>query len=159
MPVIIWDIDGTLFDTHLQLDIKPDDVFGLDDITLFPDAHAALSMQGVIHIMISYAKHSVAMQHKKLAVLGVRDFFDEIHIIPKDGNKLAVMKDIKKRFSGPFFVVGDKVSDEIEYGNKLGMTTILCPRGKHMFLKPQNTFQEPDYTIKDLTALSGIIKS
>lgn len=158
MPVIIWDLDSTIFDTHLQL-IHADGTFDhVDDIQLYPDALTALTIKGVAHVMVSYAKHSVDIQNKKIDILGIRDFFDEIHIVSTDGTKIETMRDIKQCFKGPFYVVGDKINDEIRYGNQLGMTTILCPRGEHMKLAPQDDYEKPDYVIQDLTELKNIVK-
>ena len=160
MPVIIWDLDGTLFDTHLQMSSHLSHRYMREEmynIKLFPDAIQALNIKAV-HILVTYDE-DVEWQQKKIDALGIRDVFGEIHIVTIITEKLEVMRKIKDRYPAKdFYVVGDRIDQEISFGNQLGMTTILCPRGRHMFRVPKDEYEHPDYTIKDLTELNGIIK-
>jgi len=154
MYVVIWDLDDTLYHRHVQVG---DDYSGIHDIVLFPDALPALNHADQIDILVTNETKK-GTQDTKIDALGVREYFEEIHLVNDHGGKKDIFKNISESHTVPIYVIGDRIDNEIKYGNELGLKTILCRRGKYSHLEPQDEYEKPDFIIKDLTELDGIIR-
>lgn len=56
-----------------------------------------------------------------------------------------------------FFVVGDRVKEEIRMGNFLGLTTIWLEKGKFRKEVPETFGEQPNFTIRSLSEVWSII--
>ena len=153
MKLVIFDLDDTLFDRFGQLD---ETYKNLLNITPFPDTHNVLSSLGFKKILVSLGDGRI--QNKKIDVLKIRGFFDEIFICSTTEEKKEIFESVMKRYgAGDMFVVGDRIDSEIRFGNMLGMKTILILHGKYKDLKPKDNFEVADYTIDRLEQLLEIV--
>lgn len=159
MKLVIFDLDDTLFDTSGQLD---ETFKNIDNIKPFPETKKILSAKGYTKVLVTRMKHGLDIQNKKIDVLGIRKFFDEILFCPKDEEKKSCFEQILKRYplskKEEIYVIGNKRSSELRAGKMLGLKTILLKHGKYKDLKPKDSFEEPDYTIKKLDELLEIIQ-
>lgn len=99
-------------------------------------------------------------QWEKLIRLGLQHFFDYV-IISED----KMQKPDPRIFRGAVvragcrpeetMMVGDDIMNDISGANKAGMNTVLVARGETK--KPRRKADEPDYLIKDLRGLLGIL--
>jgi FMN phosphatase YigB (HAD superfamily) len=101
-------------------------------------------------------------QAKKIEVLGIREHFDSIHVVPLlDGpDKTTVFAGLLAE-SGlepdRVWVVGDRPPGEVRCGNALGMVTVRIRRGEFARLDPEDGSEEPDVTITDLRELPSLL--
>ncbi len=89
--------------------------------------------------------------------LGINQYFKHIIITPgktrKDFQQL-IKQNIDLRTS---FVIGDRIRQEIAFGNLLGMQTIWIRNGKFSNETPRNKNEQPDYTVRTLKNVLRII--
>ncbi len=102
---------------------------------LFPDAMDsinALKKIGFMLFLVTFGNRS--MQEKKIKVLGLERAFDEIIITENPLGKEKCFKAILTKYDlepEQVLCVGDKIKDEIEVGERLGMSTALMKHGRH----------------------------
>lgn len=72
---------------------------------------------------------------------------------------LRQFRRIVKRFqpNADFFVVGDRVKEEIKMGNSLGLTTIWLKKGKFRKEVPETFSEQPNFTVRSLGEVWSII--
>ncbi len=157
--IVIFDLDDTLFDTTRQLNNSYDN---LDFITLFP---------GVIHLFDVLKSNNIMMalvstgndeiQHKKIELLNIANYFDTIIVCGQPEEKLTAFEHILKHNESTdpknIFIIGDRIDREIMYGNMLGCTTIHVYGGKWGVLVPKNELQVPLFSIQCIKDSSSII--
>lgn len=56
------------------------------------------------------------------------------------------------------FVIGDRIKREIRFGNEVGATTIWFRNGKYKDELPDNGFETPKHTIKNLKEAIKLLK-
>ena len=94
LKLVIFDLDDTLYDRWGQLD----ETYGnLPNIKLFPDALQLLNAIKVPKVLIS--KGDPEIQQKKIDVLEVRRYFDEIVICTTKEEKQAAFQRMKERYA------------------------------------------------------------
>jgi len=156
MNVVIFDLDDTLFDRWGQLD---ETYRNLPNIKPFPETKEVLLAPGFKKVLVS--RGDPAIQNKKVEVLGIKNFFDDIFVCSTLGEKKELFERIAKKYKakkGEVFIVGDRIDSEIRYGNMLGFVTILLKHGKYKDLKPKDEFEVPTFTIQNLRQVVDICK-
>lgn len=158
LKLVIFDLDDTLYDRWGQLD----ETYGnLPNIKLFPDALQLLNAIKVPKVLIS--KGDPEIQQKKIDVLGIRPFFEEICVCASPEEKQALFTRLMEKYAitdpKEIAVIGDRLDSEIRYGKLAGFITIRLVHGKYKDLKPRDAFEVPDYTIRELKEVLGIIRS
>lgn len=157
VKLIIFDLDDTLYDRFGQLD---ETYRNLPNIKLFDDAIYVLKSVKVPKILVSFGDY--AIQQKKIEVLGLRKYFDEVDICATIGEKKKLFEGIVKKFRikdpKEVVVVGDRIDSELRFGKMLGFVTIRLIWGKYKDLKPKDEYEVPDHTIKKLSEVLVIIK-
>jgi putative hydrolase of the HAD superfamily len=103
-------------------------------------------------------------QARKLEVLGIRGFFEEVHVRPLEtgADKTDVLGGILDRTGlapEDVWVVGDRTPGEIRSGNLLGPRTIRVrvPHGEFAALEPEGPEEEPDETVDGPRALLDLL--
>ncbi len=155
MKVVIFDLDDTLFDRCGQLD---ETYKNLPNIKPFPETKEVLSAPGFLKILVSRGGPSI--QNKKVEVLGIGKYFDEIIVCATHEEKKGLFETIARKYKAKkwdVFIVGDRIDTEIRYGNMLGFTTILLKHGKYKDLKPKDEFEIPTFTITNLKPVVDIV--
>lgn len=136
----------------------------VENISLYPGALEtldALKKRGLKLVLITSGIHE--RQAKKIRILGLEKKFDliRIHDIERDQSKFGEFKRAMKQLRlspGSIVVVGDKVSSEIKMANKLGMASIRILKGRFSKMKPRNEFEEPDYSIGEISEVLPLLK-
>lgn len=148
MKLVIFDLDDTLFDTTGMSSCG----ISVDAITAFPgtlDLLTALKEKGIISALVSFG--GLAFQEKKMEVLGIRNYFNDVLFCNLPENKLPLFKHLMQKYaiedSREVVVVGDRIDREIMFGNMLGCITVQIRHGKHKGLKAGNATQVPKQTI------------
>lgn len=104
----------------------------------------------------------IPTQMKKVKTLGIVDFFRHIYYVdPLRGeNKSQAFQSILQQFQfTPEHVlsIGNRLDNEIELSNKLGMQTCYLPYGEHSMEVVQSKDQEPNYLIHNLEELQVLM--
>lgn len=162
MRLLLLDLDDTLYDKTGQLGDEPFTEAQFNAIHPFPEVPQLLALPRCKKILVSAARSGPALQHRKLAILGLLGLFDSIHICASDGDKLDIFRHLLTfhQVSDPkeVFVVGNRRDSEIRWGNLLGCTTILLQHGKYRALQPLDDLEVPSFTITTLKELLALLQ-
>lgn len=107
----------------------------IEGVILFPDTMDSiyeLRRIGYKLFLVTFGNRE--MQERKIKVLGLENAFDEIIITEDPRGKEKCFKEILAKYGlepEQILCVGDKIKDEIEVGNRLGMSTALMKHGRH----------------------------
>ncbi|MFW5923725.1 MAG: uridine diphosphate-N-acetylglucosamine-binding protein YvcK, partial [Planctomycetota bacterium] len=134
-----------------------------NDIRPFPDAIPALTRlgrRGIKRIMLTMGYHP--RQQTKIDELGLRDHLDDVLINDVDrgvpmGECMRYVLDKHNLNPGEVLVVGDRPSEEIRYGNELGMDTAQMLHGRFSEVEPRDEFEEAHYRINNLFQIPTIM--
>ena len=101
-------------------------------------------------------------QEKKINILGLKPYFDEIVISDQEiGLPLEdCMRDLVGRHDinfGEAVMVGDRVREELRIAKSLGMTTIQMLHGRFKNEPAVNDCDKPDYKIKRIFQITTIL--
>jgi len=121
---------------------------------------AALADRGIALHLVTFGVP--AAQTRKIEVLGIRDFFVSVHIVPfTDGpDKTEVFRSIVDANGlepSEVWVVGDRPPGEIRAGNALGLRTVRVRQGEFAALEPTGPEEVPDVTIEALRELPSLL--
>lgn len=105
------------------------------------------------------SRSDLSHSRKKLIdKFGIKRFFSRIVLteekILKDFQNLTAQKDIDLSKS---FVIGDRIRQEITFGNLLGLQTVWLRTGKFSNELPRNDKEQPKYSIQALKDLLKIV--
>ena len=135
----------------------------VNDIQLFEDVAPTLRnlrTQGYRLFLVSSGVH--ARQERKIYMLGLKPYFDEIVINDSEiGAKLEECYiDLMTRHGltpQECVAVGDRIHSEIHVANYLRMTTVQMTHGRYKSLLPKNELEEADYRIRKISELTEIL--
>lgn len=129
------------------------------ELKLFPESNEVLTKLKEIGLkLFLVTQGSIRQQEKKVNVLGLRDYFDEIFLCNDREKESLFFKIINFGFDpSEVLVIGDNIFNEIKIGNKLGMKTIRILEGKYSILQPQEELEKPDYEINNLKEVLRIV--
>ncbi|MEK7451072.1 MAG: sugar phosphate nucleotidyltransferase [Patescibacteria group bacterium] len=153
-PIVLFDIDYTLFDTRKFKDSK------LQDYNIYEEVMGILmQLSGLANLGI-FSKGETEFQKTKLEKTGMMKFFkdNDVHIFDdKDANLINVLEKYK---GSKLFLVDDKL--EILYSAKKHMSqvfTIWVKRGP--FAQVQKPIEEfsPDEQVENLSEIVRIVQS
>jgi putative hydrolase of the HAD superfamily len=130
-------------------------------IALFPDVTASISkLKRIGYKLILVTAGNRGLQERKIKALGLERTFDEIIIADNSSGKEKCFKEILIRHDlkpEQVFCVGDKIKDEIEAGDNMGMLTVLMKHGRYYnFYKSKINDREPYMCI---AKVSDLLKS
>lgn len=101
-------------------------------------------------------------QDKKIDQLGIRDLFLDTEVL-ESGSEITKERwlDSLARQHGynkaAVVVVGNRLDNEIQAGNQLGMITVWVRYGEGSGLNPCQKTGQPDYTISDIAEFPGVL--
>jgi len=103
-------------------------------------------------------------QNKKIELLGLKPFFNEIfiHDLERGPEKEDFFIESMNRFNlkpEEIVSVGDRIHSEIRLANKLGMNSVRLLHGRYSKMKPKNILEEPDYSINSIADLMQAINA
>lgn len=153
----VWDEDTFMSAVSLYESLK------LESLIAYPGVYETLPVIQDAGISMSIVTDAESSQAKKrLEKLGLRKYFSDI-ITPDVSGKRKPEPDtflmaLDKLSTKPSdsMVVGDSPRREIEPCNRLGITTIYAEYGDWLKIPSPNTI--PDYTIKNFSEITGILK-
>lgn len=133
-------------------------------IKLFPGVTSLLKKLRKEHKLALITFGVLEKQQEKIKILKVAPYFDFVAVDQWSGIKatkadsfLDVMEKLKLK-AEEIAVVGDNPKNEIEVGNKLGMTTIRVLQGKFKDYAPKSDFERADFDIKKITEVAGVLE-
>ncbi|HDY66205.1 MAG: HAD-IA family hydrolase [Candidatus Scalindua sediminis] len=139
---------------------KTVDALNIKDITLFPDVTASISKlkrDGYKLILVTAGDRD--LQERKIKALGLERAFDEIIITNNSSGKEKCFREVLIKYdlkSEQVFCVGDKIKDEIEVGENMGMLTALMKHGRYYnFYKSKINDRAPYMYITKVSDLLG----
>ncbi len=132
----------------------------IKDITLFPDVNASISkLKRVGYKLILITAGDRDLQERKIKALGLERAFDEIIITDNSSGKEKYFREILIKYDlkpEQVFCVGDKIKDEIEVGENMGMLTALMKHGRYYnFYKSKINGRAPYMYITKVSDLLG----
>ena len=152
--LLIFDLDDTLF---LCSGVIKEDYSNLEEIKLFPGVTEFLENND--HQKFLVTKGDQEIQEKKVNLLGIKDYFEEIfYPLIDDGKKDCFQTIIHKYPFSQIWVIGNKITSEIKFGNELGLKTVLLRKGKYKTLKAKDDYEVPNYEIEEFTELQDLLK-
>jgi FMN phosphatase YigB (HAD superfamily) len=159
MKLIIFDLDDTIFDTTGQLNGSYEN---LNLIKIFPGTIKLLkTLKNKKITLILISTGNKVIQKKKIKLLKIEHFFDDMLFCKQPNKKIDLFKKILKKYpirnKRNIFVIGDRIDREIMFGNILGCTTVRLFRGKWKKLKPENLYQIPMFTIKSIKEFTNFL--
>lgn len=131
-------------------------------IELFPGVSSMLIDLAKQHKLILVTSGITDRQRNKITKLGLENSFDLILIddirekLSKRERFLAAMTNYNLD-PRDILVVGDRVFSEIKIGNQLGMVTVHMQHGHYADIAASKEWEDPDYTIQEITELPSII--
>jgi hypothetical protein len=153
-PVVLFDIDYTLFDTRKFKDSQ------LQDFDIYDETMKILTQLKRVASLGIFSKGEAGFQKAKLEKTGMLKFFEEnnIHIFDnKDANLISVLEKYK---DSKLFLVDDKL--EILCSAKRHMPqviTVWVKRGPYAQIQEPIENFVPSATIDDLSNLYRIVLS
>ena len=152
--LLIFDLDDTLY---LCSGVVKEDYSNLKDICPFSGVKDFLANNNFKKFLVT--KGDKGVQIKKVEILGITEYFEKIFYPLTDNHKIHCFKKIIQQYPhNDLWVIGNKLTSEIRYGNQLGLKTILLRKGKYKTLKAKDDFEVPDYEIHEFTELNEILK-
>jgi len=129
----------------------------LEQAQVYPEVEEFLQSSKDTKILVT--KELVpGLQQKKIDHLGIKKWFDEIIICSSDQEKKDYFQKIKEKYVGrQIWVIGDRITSEIRWGNKLGLKTIQIYLGKYKDLKPKDDLEIPQYKVTTFEEIESII--
>lgn len=138
MKTIIFDWKRTLF--------NPDSSIPMDDAKNLLEAIKKLEHK---MILIGKEKEGEDM-NGALDNAGFRDYFDEVHFVPKKTKDMFMAYD-----GGDVIAVGDRQLSELEIANQCGYTTVWFRNGK--FKDEESKDYTPTHIVDNLMQVVSVI--
>lgn len=138
--VVVFDFCRTLYDPETE--------------RLLPYAKFVLSKLNERGFFLCLITRARSTRHSLIYQLGIRKFFRRILVSPEKSESDFERIFYKHNFNRPAsFVVGDRVRQEVFYGNRLGLQTVWLRAGKFSDELPEDAGEEPTYIIGELRQL------
>lgn len=102
-------------------------------------------------------------QSRKIEVLGLGPYFEEIYFAPV-GNpqgKAEALQYLQQKYALPYakmVVIGDRISNEIVIGKRLGCPTIWIQHGECAHILPDGPHEEPDLRTHSVTQIPHLLQ-
>lgn len=153
-PVVLFDIDYTLFDTAFFKESK------LLKHKIYEEAIKVLDSLNKIAILGIFSEGDIEFQIEKLIKTDIKKYFDEIHthIV---SNKVSEIKKVFTKYAGnKIFLVDDKLSILSDLRNFMpSVFTIWVKRGPFAENQKEIPGFIPDAEVENLSEVVKIIKS
>lgn len=112
-------------------------------------------------ILITIGKKS--RQREKINLLRLKPYFRKIYIVRPQlsASKRRTFQEALKHFHlHPHEVVsvGNRLDGELKVSKKLGMITVQMLQGKYKTQKPMDQWERPDYRLRSIARLPGVIR-
>lgn len=120
-----------------------------------------LHLRGVKVFIVSFGEPEI--QKAKARALRLEDdptidrifYADRDKLLTKEVAFRRIQQELHLR-ADELLVVGDRPMREIRAGNELGMHTIRIRHGEFAAQEPQNTAEEPDYEVRNISEVQGL---
>lgn len=153
-PIVLFDIDDTLFDTAFFIQS------GLSECKIYSEAMRALNSLNALATLGIFSKGETQFQKNKLEKTGIVKFFKEENIHIFDDKNVNLIRIIDKYRDSKIFLVDDKL--EILYSAKKHMEqvfTIWVKRGRYAENQKAISCFTPDTEVENLSEVVRIVKS
>jgi len=132
----------------------------LDPFPGVPDMLAALKQEHKLFLVTSGYEQT---QARKIDVLGLRHYFEEVCYAPV-GNpkgKEEALIHLQQKYAldyASMVVIGDRISNEIATGKRLGCPTIWIRHGECAHILPEGPHEEPDLSTDSVTQVPLLLQ-
>jgi FMN phosphatase YigB (HAD superfamily) len=133
-----------------------------DKLTIEPEVKRMLQeLRGLYEIYL-VSTGPLEFQNRKINQLGIGDLFLKAEVL-ESGSELTKEKWLarlaqKHQYDkASMVVVGNRLDNEIQAGNRLGMITVWVKRGEGSGVTPCKETGEPDYVISDIKDFPGLL--
>ena len=138
-----------------------DEVGDIEPFPDVPDTLERLRTQGYKLLMCTIGVP--ARQQRKIEVLGLGPFFDEIAIVDIETGEYRedCFRDLLARHGlkpPEVLAVGDRIQSEIKTANSMGMLSVQMLHGRFRDLAPKSDLEEPDYKIARIGELHNVLR-
>lgn len=128
----------------------------------FPGVHELLESLKSKHALFLVTAGSARTQARKVEVLGIGHYFEEIIYVPLDqpDGKYESFKTLQQKYAYRFekmVIIGDRISNEIAAGNRLGCPTIWMQHGECLHDLPAGPHEEPCLTTRNIAELPQLL--
>lgn len=160
--IVLWFNDNKFNDQNNKIVKSGRDVYinaNFDELEIYPDVIDNFEELKNLKLFL-VTDGSFKQQNKKIDVLKIRNYFDEIFINDRK-DKTEIFRNILYKFSlspKEVMVVGDRIDKEIRTGNELEMITVRVLRGIYSNIKPKEKLENPGYVINNLNEIFDVIK-
>lgn len=139
--IIVFDFMRTLYDPESH--------------SLIEGSKEVLETLHVKDYTLSLVTRIEGQREEVIKELGLQPFFSDI-LFTLD--KKEVLHSLVQKYpEKQMFVIGDRVQEEIAYGNELGVTTIWFKAGKFSTDEPRTEVEKPTYIISSLTEVLELV--
>jgi FMN phosphatase YigB (HAD superfamily) len=142
-PIIIFDFNRTLYDPESK--------------RLIDGARESLRLlrqQGYALYLVSRGSEE---RYRLIGKLGLLGFFDGISVTEQKNLEAFEAISLANPIAS-LYVVGDRPSQEIRFGNQIGATTIRFQQGKFASERAQSNEERADHTIRNLSELLTLLR-
>jgi len=141
--IIIFDFNQTIYNPN--------------DQTLIKDASLVLKSLVKLGFDLYLISRGDETRKKLIDKLQIKNYFLRI-IISKEKSKQDFQRLIDREVAlGSSFIVGDRIKQEILFGNALGLQTVWFKNGKFKNELPTNRKEQPNYIIYRLIEILRIV--
>ena len=135
----------------------------ITEIEPFPGVYEMLDQLSADHELFLVTAGFERTQAKKIQVLGIGAYFREICYVPVDqlDGKYAAFCYLQRKYSYAFadmVIVGDRITNEIAAGNRLGCPTIWIRHGECAHIAPAGPHEEPTLSAEAIHALPALLQ-
>lgn len=138
--MIIFDYNRTLYNP--------------DTDSLYPDTIEVLEHYKEKGIKMFLVSKGDKAREKKTE--DIKHYFEKVTVSPKK-NIFMFLDIVASQDKAEYHVVGDRIRQEITFGNQLGMKTYWLKQGKFATEGPEQSIEEPDHTINSLKDITKFI--
>lgn len=131
----------------------------LEPFPQVPELLARLKRQYPLFLLTSgYAE----TQARKVAALKIADFFEEIYYASIDNplGKQEALQALSAKHGLAYpeiWVIGDRITNEIVIGNRLGCPTVWVQHGECAHIQPESPEEMPDFRVESVLELPNLL--
>jgi len=142
---MILEFNRTLFDTSRG--------------KLFADALRFLETAKAVGFELVLVTRRLGFSRLSFENSGLREIISEVRVV--EGKTLELFAELARRCDQPeqSFVIGDRMREEIRFGNLQGLSTVLVRRGWFMKETPAGAVEVPDYAVESLEEIVSFLSN
>lgn len=132
------------------------------ELDLFPETLPLLQKWAQVWPLYLVTSGYAQAQRRKVELLGIESLFAQVFYvdIARIQGKREVFAQIQQSLGGAadeYWVIGDRITNEIVAGNALGMTTVWIRQGECAHILPQSEAEQPRFEVQRVHDLEALL--